>query len=160
GSVGRPAVRCEHDLDRSLEQRTQPGDDLFARHALTEPLGRDLETPAEVGERVADDDRTAILEPEHHVVLLSSGEDLDSERQTIAGGEQVLVDRVVSEEPRQVGTAPGSLLGDETVLLHQVLLRIGPRREDRRSTRLWASRSCQGAVSTTTDSRLVARSSI
>src|SRR4029450_4315195 len=98
GSVGRPAVRREHDLDRSLEQRTQPGDDLFARHALTEPIGRDLETPAGGGERVADDDRTAILEPEHDVVVLSSSEDLDSGRQTIAGGEQVLIDRVGREE--------------------------------------------------------------
>ncbi|MDP9336890.1 MAG: hypothetical protein M3Q30_26755 [Actinomycetota bacterium] len=44
-------------LDRQREQRAQPLSYLLARHALAERYGVDLEALAEVGERVADNDR-------------------------------------------------------------------------------------------------------
>src|SRR4030095_3925300 len=53
GPIGRPAVRREHVLDRQREQRAQSLDHLFPRHALAQPLEWDLETTAEVDERVA-----------------------------------------------------------------------------------------------------------
>jgi hypothetical protein len=42
-------------------------------------LGRDLEALAEVDERIAGDDRTAVLDPEDDVVRPPSGERLDSD---------------------------------------------------------------------------------
>jgi hypothetical protein len=73
-----------------------------------------------------------ILEPEQDIVLLSTGEDLGSHREAVAGAEQVLPDRVVGEEPGQVGAAAGSLLRGDAALPHQALLRVRRRREDRR----------------------------
>src|ERR1700738_322378 len=73
GAVERPAVRRKHMLDRQLEQRTQPRGDLLARHTRAEPPLVDLQAPAEVDERVAGDQRTLALDPEHSVVRLIAG---------------------------------------------------------------------------------------
>jgi hypothetical protein len=48
GSVGWPAGRRQHELDRQLEQWAKPRGDLVSCHAVSEPLRRDLETSAEV----------------------------------------------------------------------------------------------------------------
>ena len=66
-------------LDRQREQRAQPLGDLLTRHALGQPVGRDLETMAAVDERVAGDDCMAVPEPEHDVVRHHSGERLDAD---------------------------------------------------------------------------------
>jgi hypothetical protein len=68
---------------------------MLARHALEEPLEWDLEALAEVDERVAGDDRTAVLDPEHEVVCLVSGERRDSDGQRIAGRDPAPLERVV-----------------------------------------------------------------
>ena len=53
GSVGWPAVRRQHELDLQLEQWAKPRGDLVSCHAVSEPLSRDLETSAEVDQRIA-----------------------------------------------------------------------------------------------------------
>src|SRR5438128_8190222 len=85
GPVGRPAVRREYVLHRQCEQRAQALGDLLARHARAEPPLVDLETPAEVDERVAGDHRTLALDPEHGVVRLMPGEHVGTERQPVTG---------------------------------------------------------------------------
>jgi hypothetical protein len=93
-------------LDRQPEERAQAFGDLIAGHALAEPLERDLEAPAEVDEGVAGDDRSAVFDPEHEVVLLVSRERLDSDGQPIAGRDPVPLDCVVRSQPGQVGLPP------------------------------------------------------
>src|SRR5437763_12197860 len=85
GSVGGRSMRGEDELDRQVEQRTQRLDGLLACHALGEPVGRKLEAAAQVDERVADDERSMALDPEHEVVPQPSRERLDSARQPIPG---------------------------------------------------------------------------
>src|SRR5688572_20471212 len=85
GAVGRPAMGREDVLDRQLEQRTQPGGNLLARYSGAEPALVDLEPAAEVDQRVAGDHRTLALDPVHGVVRLVPGEDVDAERQPVAG---------------------------------------------------------------------------
>jgi hypothetical protein len=63
-------VRREDDLDGLLEQREQSLYDLLARHAVGQPLNRDLEARAAVDERVARDDGSAAGDPEHGVERL------------------------------------------------------------------------------------------
>ena len=49
-------MRGQYELDRQVEQRTEDLDDIVARNvlAIADP---DVQTVAEVGERVAGDDR-------------------------------------------------------------------------------------------------------
>jgi len=90
----RPAVRGEHVLDRKTEQRPETGDDLLARQY--EPARFDVKPLAEIGKRVARDDRAMALDPEDHVVPLLSRVRLD------AGGDEIedlrrRIDRVEEE---------------------------------------------------------------
>jgi len=80
-TVCRCSVRRKHDLDRQREQRPQSCDDLLARNALRQRLLPDLEAATEVLERIAGDDRTPALDPEHKVVALPPGEGLNADRQ-------------------------------------------------------------------------------
>jgi hypothetical protein len=70
----------QHELDRQVEQRTEALDDILARHvlAIADP---DVQSVAEVGERIAGDDRTGRREPEDEVVVLAA-------RSRDAGGEE------------------------------------------------------------------------
>jgi hypothetical protein len=53
-AIRRLAVRGQHEFDRQIEQRTEPLDDIVARHVLA--IGDpDAQSVAEVGERVAGD---------------------------------------------------------------------------------------------------------
>ena len=45
-------MRRDHELDREVEQRTQPSDDIVARYVLA-TAELDVQSVAEVGERVA-----------------------------------------------------------------------------------------------------------
>src|SRR5438067_7227896 len=85
GSVGGRSMGGKDELDRQVEQRAQRLDGLLACHALGEPVGRKLETGAQVDERVADDERPAALYPEHEIVPQPSRERLGSDRQPIPG---------------------------------------------------------------------------
>src|SRR5207237_10527228 len=86
-------------------QRPQPFGDLLARHALPQPLNRDLEPATEVDERVAGDDRAPTLDPEHEVVVLPSGKRVDPERKPIARRVQMRLAAVPGQEPGDLGTA-------------------------------------------------------
>src|SRR4026209_672692 len=55
-AIRRLAVRGQHELDRQVEQRTEPSDDIVARHVLA-TAELDVQSIAEIGERVAGDDR-------------------------------------------------------------------------------------------------------
>ena len=55
-AIRRLAVRGQHEFDRQVEQRTEPSDDIVARHVLA-TAELDVQSIAEVGERVAGDDR-------------------------------------------------------------------------------------------------------
>jgi hypothetical protein len=77
-AIRRLAVRGQHDLDRQVEQRTEPSDDILARHVLA-TAELDVQSLAEVGERVASDDRVDRRQPEDEIVVLAA-----RERQTLA----------------------------------------------------------------------------
>src|SRR5215217_3848440 len=86
GAVGRRPVRGEHDLNRQVEQRAQALEDLLARLALGNPAVEERQAGAVIDERVADNDRSAALDPEHMVERrLTPGARLDADRQLIAG---------------------------------------------------------------------------
>ena len=70
GSVGGRPVRRKHELNRQREQRAKHRHHLLGRHALGQPVDRNLESAAAVDERVADGERPAALDPEHEVVRL------------------------------------------------------------------------------------------
>lgn len=73
------------------------------------------------------------LDPEDEVVVLPPGERLDSKRKPIAGGEPVRLGTGPAQQPGEVGTAAGGLLGSDTVLLHEIVLTVGWEREYRRA---------------------------
>ena len=54
-AIRRLPVRGQHELDRQVEKRTEPSDDIVARHVLA-TAELDVQSVAEVGERVAGDD--------------------------------------------------------------------------------------------------------
>jgi len=93
--VGPPCVGSTR-LDRQLEQRAQPLEDLLGGHALDDfaRFGRELEAAATFGERVTGDEGSAALDPEHEVVRLHSRERLDPDRESLAGREHVPLDGV------------------------------------------------------------------
>ena len=99
-------------LDRQLEQWAQPLCDLLACHARGSHLV-DLETSAEVDERVAGDHRTLALDPVHGVVRLVPGEHVGTERQPVARRVRACLALVLTEQPDDVGTAVAGLLGGE-----------------------------------------------
>src|SRR5262245_33429067 len=105
-AVVRPAMGGEEVLDRQVEQRAQSVDDLLARRARSEPAGVDLRSLAEVGERVARDDRPVALDPEHEVVALLSRERLDSDTQAIARGVPVRLAGLPFDQPPHVRADP------------------------------------------------------
>src|SRR5262245_26593274 len=78
-AVRRLAVRGQHELDRQIEQRTEPLDDVVARH-VRPTAELDVEPVTEVGERVAGDDRVGRRQPEDEVVVLTAGVRMDAER--------------------------------------------------------------------------------
>jgi hypothetical protein len=155
-------VGRQHELDREIEQGPETFDHLLVCDSLALPLVRvELEAPAEVGKRVADDDRTATFDPEHEIVVLPSGKRLDSERKPVTCQVEVRLAAVPGQQPAEVWAPARGLFGSDAEFLHEVLLRVGRRRETgapSRSTGL-ASRSCHGAVSTITGSRSAASSS-
>ena len=121
-------MSCEDVLDRSIEKRAQAGGDLLARHAFAEPLVLDPKALPEVGQRVSGDNGTLALDPEHDVVVLPAGEDLDLERKLVAPQVEVAV--AALPEPAEVGTAVSGLLGGDAELVDQVLRRVNRRRVD------------------------------
>src|SRR5205807_6536938 len=97
----------------------------------------DLETAAEVDERVAGEDRPALLDPEHEVVVLPSGKRLDPDRKPVTRRVQVPVAAISGQEPGDVGAAAGSLLWSDAVVLHEVVLGVRWWHEHRRSESLY-----------------------
>jgi hypothetical protein len=77
-------VRREQVLGGQGAQGLQAFADLLGGHVLARPLGRDLEAVAAVDERVADDERSVALDPEHEVVRLHPRERLDADGQAVA----------------------------------------------------------------------------
>src|SRR5207248_5403119 len=63
----------------AAEQRPQAFDHPLARDAVLKHLSRDLEAATEVDQGVAGHDRTHALDPEHKVVVRSSGKCLDAD---------------------------------------------------------------------------------
>ena len=58
-AIGRLAVRGQYEFDRQVEQRTEALNDIVARHVLA--IGDpDVQTVAEVGERVAGDGSSSL----------------------------------------------------------------------------------------------------
>jgi hypothetical protein len=79
-------LRRKHDLDRQLEQWAQALEDLLARLALGDPAVEERQAGAVVDKRVADNDRSTALDPEHEVERrLGPGARLDADRQPITG---------------------------------------------------------------------------
>src|SRR2546421_564602 len=95
----------KHELDRQLEQRTQPLGDLLAGHTRAEPSLVDLEAPAEVAERIAGNHSTLALDPEHSVVRLMPGEHIGPEWQPVAGRVRACLTFLLAEQPDKVRTA-------------------------------------------------------
>ena len=72
-------MRGQHELDRQVEERTQPLNDIVTRHVrATAEL--DVQPVAEVGERVAGDDRVDRRHPEDEIVVLAARVRLEVER--------------------------------------------------------------------------------
>jgi len=79
GAIRRLAVRGQHELDRKIEQRAEPVDDVVVRDVrATAEL--DVQPLPEVGEGVSGDDCVDRREPEDEVVVLTSGVGGDAER--------------------------------------------------------------------------------
>ena len=78
-AVRRLAVRGHHELNWQVEQRTEPPDDLVARHVLS-TTELDVQSIAEVGERVAGDDRVDRRQPEDEIVVLAPRVCADAKR--------------------------------------------------------------------------------
>src|SRR5947207_15818836 len=78
-AIRRLAVRGQHELHRKLEQRAQPSGDVVVGHVLA-TAELNAEPIAEVGERVAGDDRSDGREPEDEVVVLAARVRVDAER--------------------------------------------------------------------------------
>src|SRR5947208_10779834 len=78
-AICRLAVRGQHELDRQVEQRTEPSDDIVARHVLA-TAELDVQSIAEVGERVAGDDCVDRRQPEDEIVVLAARVRVDAER--------------------------------------------------------------------------------
>jgi len=78
-AIRRLAVRGQYELDRQVEQRAEALDEIVARHvlAIADP---DVQSVAEVGERVAGDDRVDRRQPEDEVVVLAARVRGDAER--------------------------------------------------------------------------------
>jgi len=72
-------MRGQYELDRQVEQRTKPLDNIVTRHvlAIADP---DVQSVTEVGEQVAGDDRAGRREPKDEVVVLAARVCLDAER--------------------------------------------------------------------------------
>jgi hypothetical protein len=123
-------VGREHLLDRQGKERAQALGDLLTRYVLGQPSGVDLEAVPEVDERVAGEDGPAVLDPEHEVVVLLSGECHDS-GQPVACRKEVSLAGFARQQPGHVGAAPGCLFRSEAELPHEVLLGVGRRYEHR-----------------------------
>src|ERR671936_162509 len=78
-AFGRLAVRGQHELDRQVEQRTEPFDDVVARHVLA-TAELNVKSVTEVGERVAGEDRVDRRQPEDEIVVLATYVRVDAER--------------------------------------------------------------------------------
>jgi hypothetical protein len=61
-AIRRLAVRGQHKLDRQVEQRTEPSDDIVAGDVCA-TAELDIQSFAEIRERVAGDDRAAGRQP-------------------------------------------------------------------------------------------------
>src|SRR5580765_7146504 len=125
-SIHRLAVRGQHELDRQVEQRTEPSHDIVARHVLA-TAELDVQSFAEVGERVAGDDRVDPRQPENEVVVLAARVRGDTERPR---------SRPVEVSFAFTGAQPGNVLtlhsanavGIDTELLDPVLPGVRGRR--------------------------------
>src|SRR5439155_8778127 len=110
--------RGEDDLDRQPEERAQALDHLLAPDTVLQHLSRDLEAATEVDQRVAGDDRTHTLDPEHKVVVRPSGERLEADRKPVTRSVEVGLPAALHQQPRDVRAVPAlrDLLRSDAVL--------------------------------------------
>src|SRR5438094_7463369 len=134
-TVCRCSMRGQDDLDRQPEQRPQVFDQLLARDTVLQHLSRDLEPATEVDQRVAGDDRTRTLDPEHKVAVRPSGERLEADRKPVTRSVQVGFPAALHQQPRDIRTVPAlrDLLRSDAVLPHEVICGVGRGREHRRA---------------------------
>src|SRR5919204_1673822 len=121
--VRRCSVRREHELDRQRKQRPQSFGDLLAGYAVLQHLSWDLEAATEVDQRIAGDDGTLTLDPEHEVVVRPPGKRLDPDRKPVARRVQSGLAAVPGQQPRDLGAMPAvrDLLATDPVLAHEVV---------------------------------------
>src|SRR5436190_15905141 len=118
-------MRREHELDRQRKQGAQSVRDLFAAHGFSQPLVH-VKPVAEVDERISGDDSTALLDPQHEVVVLPPRKRLDSAWEPIARRVQVCLAAVPRQQPRDVRAAcqyhspfSSSRMGSNPTVLHR-----------------------------------------
>src|SRR5436189_3327253 len=128
GAVGRGSVRREDELDREVEERPQPRDDLRMRNVAFQPLVQP-EAAAEVHQRVPEDEGPPGLDPELEAVVLPPDERLDADRKPVARGEPGDLG-IAAAQPCEIRAAITGLLGGDTDLVDEVLRAGGWRRED------------------------------
>src|SRR5580704_1839209 len=129
GAIRRLAVRGQHKLDRQVEQQTEPSDDIVARYVLA-TAELDVQSVAEVGERVAGDDRVHRRQPEDEIVVLAARVRVDAERPRSRSMEVSL--SFAYAEPGEVVTLHAAhAVGVDAELLDPVLPGVCGRRVHR-----------------------------
>src|SRR5215468_2903870 len=127
-AILRLAVRGQHELDREVEQWTEPLDDIVARHVCAAPE-LDVQSVAEVGQRIAGDDRVDRGQPEYEIVVLPAGVCVDAERPRSWTVEVSF--SLARAQPSEVVTLHAAhAVGIDAELLDPVLPRVGGRRVD------------------------------
>src|SRR6266511_1202612 len=123
------AVRWSHELDRQVEQRTEPSDHIVARHVLA-TAQLDVQSVAEVGERVAGDDRVDRRQPEEKVVVFTARVRVDAERPR--SGTVEVSFAFARGQPGEILALPAAhAIGVDAELLHPVLPGVCGRRVQR-----------------------------
>ena len=128
-AIHRLAVRGQYELDRQVEQRTEALDDIVARNvlAIADP---DVQTVAEVGERVAGDDRADRREPKDEVVVLAARVRGDAERPR-SGTVKVSLAFAGAQPGKVVTLHSAHAIGVDAELLDPVLPGVRGRRMHR-----------------------------
>src|SRR5262249_34174434 len=125
-AIHRFSVCGQHELDRQAAQRAEAPDDVVARHVLA-AAELDVQSFAEVGERIAGDDRVDRREPEDEIVVLAARVCVDAERPR-AGTVKVSF-AFAGAQPREVFALHAAhLVGVDAELLDPVLPGVCRRR--------------------------------
>src|SRR5206468_10881638 len=121
-AAGGLAVRRQDELYGKVEQGPEPLHDVVARHVLAaaEP---DFQPVAEVGKRVARDERVDRRQPQDEVVVLAARVSLDAERPR-PGTVEVPFGLARPQPGEILALHPAHLVGVDAELLDPVLPRV------------------------------------